>query len=98
MVDLGRLLHLAEREAPAQEQDEKKSGYLLLLRCRGLEAALRVDEIDTVQHFVGPELSGAGELDSPLPARFLKARSAERVLLLDVEMLFAEPLFRPRST
>lgn len=98
VVDLGRLLHLPDPEMPMNDKAERKTGYLLLLRCRELEVAMRVDQVDTVQPFARRELSEPGEFDSPLPARFLKARSAERVLLLDVEMLFAEPLFRTRST
>ena len=87
VVDLGRLLELPARE-------ESTAGFVLLVRKRGRQVGLRVDGIDKIQMVPPEEWAAAGEGETGMGLRFLKALGPDHLRLLSTEAVFAHAIFR----
>ena len=86
VVDLGRLLALAEEEG-------RSPGYVLLVRHRDLEVGLRVSAIDKIQTFASGQLAAACESDTGSSLRYTQGLAVGGLRLLNAEALFAHPIF-----
>jgi purine-binding chemotaxis protein CheW len=90
VLDLGRLLDL-----PAP--DIGGPGYILVVRHRGHETALRVDAIDKVRAVALEELALPEDEAGAAAPPHLRGITPDGLRVLSTEALFAHPIFRQAS-
>lgn len=82
VVDLARVLGLPKTE-------ERTASWLLVLRRGGLEIALLVDQVVTVRPFRSDETVDPEQAGTHSPAGYLKAITADNVMLISAEKLLS---------
>lgn len=85
VADLSRLLGLGNGAAEA-------AGYVLLVGKRGHEVGLRVDRLDQIQRIAQEAMTGPGGTGD-LPARYVKAFTHDKIILLSIEAIRSHAAF-----
>jgi purine-binding chemotaxis protein CheW len=86
VADLSRLLGLGNGDTAA-------TGYVLLVGKRGYEVGLRVDRLDQIQLIPQEALTGSGAGAGDLPARYVKAFTSDKLILLSTEAIRSHGVF-----
>jgi len=84
VVDLGHLMELADRNTT-------QSGYVMVVRKKGQQTALRVDALDAIHSLRAEDLLPPGE--EPGTCRFVRAVTRQQIQVLSTETILAHPLF-----
>ena len=92
MVDLGRSLDLPEHEAGGPP------GTCVSGPPTGSEVGLRVDRLDEIQLLAPGELAAPPEAKGGAVLHLLKGLAADRLRLLNIEALFAHPVFQKAAS
>jgi purine-binding chemotaxis protein CheW len=90
VLDLSRVLTLPKVE-------NRAGGWLLLLRRRERAVGFRVDQVEKIRRLRSDELADPVQSDAHANAGYLKAITADTVMLLSAERLLSHALLKENS-
>jgi purine-binding chemotaxis protein CheW len=91
VLDLRRILDLPVSDADGDGNGE--SGDLLLVRHHGVEVAMRVDRVESVQRISADEMMGGDASDRRHAAGYVRGVTRDRICLINLAAVFEHPAF-----